>query len=108
VLFLATTGRRSGQLRRNGLYFIEDGGTYVVVASNAGAKAEPAWWLNLQANPEAVVELRGRSTPVRARRATAVEQAGLWPEFVRRDGTFAEYEQATSRQVAVVILEPRD
>ena len=108
ILFLATIGHRSGQPRRNGLYFIEDGATYVVVASNAGAEAEPAWWLNLQANPEAVVELRGRSTPVRPRRATAEERARLWPEFVRRDGTFAEYEQATSRQIAVVILEPRD
>ena len=106
VLFLTTTGRRSGQPRRNGLYFIEDGATYVVVSSNAGAAAEPAWWLNLRANPEAVVELRGRATPVRARRATAEEQARLWPEFVRRDSTFVEYEQATSRQIAVAILEP--
>ena len=106
VLFLTTTGHRTGDPRRNGLYFVEDGSTYVVVASNAGANIEPAWWRNLQANPEATVELRGRATQVRARPATSDERARLWPEFVRRDRTFSEYERATTRQIPVVILEP--
>jgi hypothetical protein len=63
--------------------------------------------LNLQANPAAVVELRGRLIPVRARQAGDEESAPLWAEFARRDRTFAEYEHATTRQIAVVVLEPR-
>jgi F420H(2)-dependent quinone reductase len=106
VLFLTTTGHRTGHARRNGLYFIEDGRRLVVASSNAGDAAEPAWWLNLQANPEASVDLRGHASPVRARRATSEEQARLWPEFVRRDATFAEYERAAARPIALVILEP--
>jgi deazaflavin-dependent oxidoreductase (nitroreductase family) len=106
VLFLTTTGRRSGEPRRNGLYFIEDGRRFVVASSNAGAPSEPAWWLNLQANPVATVELGGRAVPVRARQATLEEQTRLWPEFVRRDATFAEYERAANRPIAVVILNP--
>jgi len=107
VLFLTTTGHRTGQPRRNGLYFVEDGPTYVVVASNAGAGVEPAWWRNLQAKPEGTVELGGRATQVRARPATPDENERLWPEFVRRDRTFSEYQRATTRSIPVVILEPR-
>jgi len=106
VLFLTTTGHRTGEPRRNGLYFVEDGTAFVVAASNAGSLREPAWWLNLQADPAARIDLRGQSVAVRARRATAAEQARLWPEFVRRDPTFAEYERAASRPIAVVLLEP--
>ena len=104
VLFLTTTGRRSGEPRRNGLFFVESGQDLVVVASNAGAAADPGWWLNLRANPAAIVELRGRSIPVRAREAADDERAPLWAEFVRRDQKFAEYEQATGRRIAVVVL----
>ena len=106
VLFLTTTGRRTGDPRRNGLYFVEDGPAYVVVASNAGAGFEPAWWRNLQARPEAIVELGGRATQVQARPATPDERARLWLEFVRRDRTFSEYERATTRQIPVMVLEP--
>jgi deazaflavin-dependent oxidoreductase (nitroreductase family) len=107
VLFLTTIGHQSGKARRTALYFVQDGPRFVVASSNAGAEAEPAWWRNLQAHPEAIVDLRGRGIPVRARQAAPEEQARLWPEFVRRDGTFAEYERATAREIAVVILEPR-
>ncbi len=106
TLFLTTTGRRSGQPRRNGLYYVEDGSSFVVVASNAGADADPAWWLNLQASPEATVEIGRRSTRVRARPASDAERNRLWPELVRRHRTFEAYTRVTSRPIPVVILEP--
>jgi deazaflavin-dependent oxidoreductase (nitroreductase family) len=108
MLFMRTTGRRNGQPRRTGLNFIEDGPNLVVVASNAGADRDPGWWRNLQAQPEAIVELERRDRPVRARRATEAERARLWPEVVRRDRTYDEYARATSRPIPVVILEPRE
>jgi deazaflavin-dependent oxidoreductase (nitroreductase family) len=106
TLFLTTIGRRSGQPRRNAIYFIEDGSSFVVVASNAGADADPAWWRNLQATPEATVELGRQVIRVRARVATEAERERLWPELVRRHATFADYVRATSRPIPVVILAP--
>jgi F420H(2)-dependent quinone reductase len=105
TLFLTTTGWRSGKPRRNALYFVADGGSFVVVASNAGAGVDPAWWRNLQAMPDATVELERRSTRVRARLASDEERARLWPELVRRHPTFDDYTRATSRAIPVVILE---
>ena len=63
TLFLHTVGRTSGEPRRNGLYYLEDGPNLVVVASNAGDDRDPAWWRNLQARPEAEVEIGASATP---------------------------------------------
>jgi deazaflavin-dependent oxidoreductase (nitroreductase family) len=106
TLFLTTIGRRSGQPRRNAVYFVEDGSSFVVVASNAGADADPAWWRNLQVTPEATVELGRRVIRVRARVAMEAERERLWPELVRRYSTFADYVRARSRPIPVVILAP--
>ena len=67
TLFLHTVGRKSGQARTNGLFYVVAGADLVVVASNAGADTDPAWWLNLRARPEAHVEIAGERRPVRAR-----------------------------------------
>jgi F420H(2)-dependent quinone reductase len=107
TLFLTSTGRTSGQPRRNALYYVEDGPSFVVVAANAGADKDPAWWLNLQANPEAVVEIEGQRHAVKARAASIDEHARLWPRFSRVGTQFEEYRQGTTRQLPIVILELR-
>jgi F420H(2)-dependent quinone reductase len=107
TLFLGSTGHASGQPRRNGLYYVEDGPNLVVVASNAGAAVDPAWWRNLQAQPDADVEIAGQHQAVHARPATPEEQARLWPRFVRGSAMFNEYQANTTRRLPVVILEPR-
>jgi F420H(2)-dependent quinone reductase len=107
TLFVISTGRTSGQPRRNPVYYVEEGPNLIVVASNAGAAADPAWWQNLQAQPDAEVEIAGQRHSVRARPAMPEEQARLWPRFVRGSATFNEYQANTERKLAVVILEPR-
>lgn len=107
TLFVMSTGRTSGQPRRNPVYYVEEGPNLVVVASNAGAATDPAWWQNLQAQPDAGVEIGGERRDVRARAATPEEQARLWPRFVRGSATFNEYQANTARKLPVVILEPR-
>lgn len=107
TLFLLTTGRTSGQVRRNALYYIEDGPNLVVVASNAGADTDPSWWLNLQARPDAEVELGTDRRRVRARAATVDEHDRLWPRFVLASPAYDEYRRAASRPIPVVVLEPR-
>jgi deazaflavin-dependent oxidoreductase (nitroreductase family) len=107
TLFLRTVGRTSGQRRRNGLYYVEDGPNLVIVASNAGGDQDPAWWRNLQARPDAEVELGRTVRRVRARQATIGEAGPLYERFVAAIPTYDEYRRRTSRPIPVVILEPR-
>jgi deazaflavin-dependent oxidoreductase (nitroreductase family) len=107
TLFLLSTGRTSGQVRRNALYYVEDGPNLVVVASNIGADLDPSWWLNLQARPDAEVELGVDRRAVRARAATADERERLWPRFVAAFPAYNEYRRKTSRPIPLVILESR-
>jgi F420H(2)-dependent quinone reductase len=105
TLFLTTTGRTSGKPRGTAVFYLEDAGRLVVVASNAGADRDPAWWRNLQANPRATVDLAGEQVAVRARRASADEANRLWPRFMAVNPNFAAYRERANRDVAVVVLE---
>ena len=110
MLRLRTVGRRSGTPRVAIVGFIEDGPNLVTPAMNGWADPEPAWWLNLQANPEATVELPdGSSRAVTARAAVGDERPRLWATFVGlRSSAFSDANAATrSRETALVILEPR-
>jgi deazaflavin-dependent oxidoreductase (nitroreductase family) len=106
TLFLTSTGRKSGQVRRNALFYLDDGPNLIVVASNAGAEVDPSWWLNLQAQPDAEVEIGVDRRPVRARAATAEERARLWPRVVAASPGYDEYRRMTSREIPLVLLEP--
>ena len=106
TLFLVSTGRKTGATRRNALFYLEDGASFVVVPSNAGAEEDPAWWKNVQATPDAAVELGPRTIPIRARRADPGETARLWPLLVAANPGYATYQATTARDIPVVILEP--
>ena len=106
VLLLVTTGRKSGQRRTTVLLYLEDGGRYVIVASNGGTATHPMWWLNLQADPEAMVEVGGRKTHVRATEARGEEKAHLWQRLVRMYPSYEDYQKMTDREIPVAILEP--
>jgi F420H(2)-dependent quinone reductase len=108
TLFLLSTGRKSGKVRRNGLYYIEDGPNFVVVASNAGENVDPQWWRNLKATPDAEVEMGTHRHAITARQATPEEAAALWPRLDAGYSGYAEYRtRAYRRTLPVVILEPR-
>ena len=78
-----------------------------MVASNAGDDRDPAWWRNLQAQPEAEVEIGATRRPVRARQATPEEAGPLYERFVAAIPTYDEYRRKVARPIPVVILEPR-
>jgi deazaflavin-dependent oxidoreductase (nitroreductase family) len=107
TLFLRTTGRKTGENRRNGLYYVEEGPNLVIVASNAGRNRDPSWWLNLQAHPDATVEMGTDVRRVHARQATPEEAARLYERFVDGLPQYADYRRRTTREIPVVILEPR-
>lgn len=107
VLLLTSTGRRSGQQRTAPVVFLADGERYVVIGSNAGNERTPAWSYNLQANPDAEIELRGAHKRVRARVAEGEERAELWRKVNAMYEGFDDYDAKTSRDIAVFVLEPR-
>ena len=107
VLLLTTIGRKSGQPQTAPLLYLEDGGTYVVVASKGGMSHHPLWFKNLEANPRVEIEVGHRKLPATARRATAEEKAALWPRLVKMYPSYADYQARTTRDIPVVILTPR-
>jgi deazaflavin-dependent oxidoreductase (nitroreductase family) len=107
VLLLITTGRKTGQRRTAPVVYLADGENMVVIGSNAGHTRTPAWSLNLQANPEAEVEVGRKKLPVRARVATGEERADLWRKHNEQYAGFDEYEARTDRDIALFVLEPR-
>lgn len=106
ICLLTTTGRRSGRRRCVPLLYVTDGDDLVVVASRGGMSRHPAWYLNLLADPEAVVEIGRRRVHVQARTANLSERARLWPLLVAVYGNFAAYQARTERELPVVVLSP--
>jgi F420H(2)-dependent quinone reductase len=107
LLVLRTTGRRSGRVRESPVLFVDKGDGYAVVASNAASQRPPAWWLNLQAQADCEAFVRRRWRPVRAREATEAESAALWPRLDAAYVGFEHYRSLATRQLPVVILDPR-
>lgn len=104
---LRTVGRRSGAERTAILGYFEDGPNLVTMAMNGWADPEPAWWLNLQAHPDTVVELADGPRAVHARAAGPDERPRLWARWAVYDKGLDAYAARRSRETAVVILEPR-
>ena len=104
---LTTVGRKSGKERQAILGYYEDGDDLVTLAMNGWASPEPAWWLNLQAQPDAVVEVAGARRPVRARAAEGEERERLWARWGEFGEGYEGYAARRDRETAVVVLEPR-
>ncbi|MDH3687500.1 MAG: nitroreductase family deazaflavin-dependent oxidoreductase [Myxococcales bacterium] len=105
-LLLEHVGRKTGAARKTPLLYIENGGRFLVAASNAGDPREPAWWLNLKSRPEAQVRLGRRTLAVKARAAEPEEQARLWPLLCESYSYFDRYRERAGRDIPVVLLEP--
>jgi deazaflavin-dependent oxidoreductase (nitroreductase family) len=108
VLELTTRGRKSGQPRSVMLTSpLQEGPALVVVASRGGDDRSPAWFHNLQANPDVEVRLQGRPRQrMRARVATASERERLWPLVTADHKNYADYQTKTAREIPLVLLEP--
>jgi len=105
-LVLHTTGRRSGKPRQTPLSYTTDGDAFVVIASDGGSPHDPDWYLNLQDQPAAEVEVGGRRRPVLAETVTGAERDRLWRQAVRSYGGYAGYQARTNREIPVVRLAP--
>lgn len=103
---LTTTGRRTGQERSVMIGYFEDGENLVTMAMNGWADDDPAWWLNLQAHPEATVDLADGRRTVRGRAAEGEERSRLWDRWREIGKNLDAYAALRSAETAVVILEP--
>jgi deazaflavin-dependent oxidoreductase (nitroreductase family) len=104
---LTTVGRRTGKERSAILGYLEDGENLVTMAMNGWSEGEPAWWLNLQANPETTVELPDGVRRVRGREAVGEERARLWERWKEMGDDLEGYSVRRPAGTAVVVLEPR-
>jgi deazaflavin-dependent oxidoreductase (nitroreductase family) len=106
TLLLTTTGRKSGKSLTLPLIFGHSADDYVVVASKGGAPAHPAWYLNLDANPEVQVQVKADRFKARAHTAQGEERAKLWRMMVGIYAPYEQYQTKTARQIPVVVLRP--
>jgi len=107
VLLLTAIGRRSGEPRTVPVVYLADGERKIVIGSNAGHVRTPAWSHNLQANPDAEVQIRGKRQLVRARVAAGEEREQLWHRVNEMYEGFDSYDANVDRDIAVFVLEPR-
>jgi F420H(2)-dependent quinone reductase len=107
ALHVTTIGRRSGQERSVIVGYVEDGPDLVALAMNGWDAGHPAWWLNLEARPDAVVRLAHQQPRrVRARPATGEERVRLWQRWVAVDPNLDAYAGRRSTETPVVVFEP--
>jgi len=105
LLILHTTGAKSGQERLAPVMYQAVGDDLAVFASKAGAPTHPDWYHNLLADPTATVEVGTDTYDVKARIAEGEERERIWSTQKERYPGFAGYEQATTREIPVVVLE---
>ena len=107
VLKLTTVGRKSGAKREVMLTSpLQIGDTWVIVASKGGDDDHPAWYLNLLAEPRVEVDIRGTRSVRTARVANADERASMWPTITATYTGYAGYQNRTSREIPLILLEP--
>ena len=107
ILLLTTTGRTSGEPRTTPLIHTTDGDRWVVIASQGGAPDHPDWYRNLQADPQATIEIPGEEVPVTATSAAGEERARLWSAMTESWPAYDDYQGKTEREIPVVVLARR-
>jgi deazaflavin-dependent oxidoreductase (nitroreductase family) len=106
-LMLTVKGRKTGQPREIALLYVPDGSDCLLVGSNWGGPGHPVWTVNLMANPDASVNIRGRSQDVHARLLTGEERAAAWPILTKTWPAYDNYQTRTTRELRVFRLTPR-
>ena len=109
ALVLTTVGRKTGAERATPVgYFPGPDGSWLIVASAAGAQGNPAWYYNLAAHPDQVqIEVGGQKIPVTAEQLHGPDREQAWQQIVAAVPRFAGYQQKTDREIPVIRLTPR-
>ena len=105
TLLLTTKGRKSGEPRELPLIYAPWEDAYLIVASKGGADEPPAWYLNLEADPVAEVQVWGDRFKAKARVATPEEKAEMWKTMTAEWPAYDEYQTKTDREIPIIVLE---
>jgi len=106
TLLLTTTGRKSGEPRHSPLLYQHIDGKYVIIGSKGGYPDHPAWYLNLQANPEVELQVGTKKLKARARTVSGAERQKLWDDAIVWWPPYVDYQKKTAREIPVVVLDP--
>jgi deazaflavin-dependent oxidoreductase (nitroreductase family) len=104
VLLLTTKGRRSGKERTVPLGFFEDGGAWVITASNAGFDVHPGWFFNLRSDSRVRVEVGGKISSAQAQIVDGEERVRLWNRLISQSPGYARYEKSTKRVIPLIAI----
>jgi deazaflavin-dependent oxidoreductase (nitroreductase family) len=107
ILLLTTTGHQSGEQRTTPLIHRVDGDRWVVVASKGGAREHPSWYKNLEASPDATIQVKDDQIPVRATSAQGDERRRLWSAMTEVWPPYDQYQQKTQREIPIVVFSRR-
>jgi deazaflavin-dependent oxidoreductase (nitroreductase family) len=108
TLLLSTKGRKSGETRVLPLIYGKHGDSHVVIASKGGTPKHPSWYLNLEADPECEIQVAHDHSQTVARIAKGEEREALWQQLATVYPPYDDYQAATSREIPVVVLDPRN
>ena len=108
VVIITNRGARSGKIRKTPVMRVEHDGSYAAIASQGGAPTHPRWYYNLRADPFVELQDGSRVQDMTAREVTGDERARWWERAVAAYPPYAEYQQRTTRQIPVFVLEPTD
>jgi deazaflavin-dependent oxidoreductase (nitroreductase family) len=108
VLILTTRGRKSGKIHVNPVGYFEHDGGYLVVASNAGRASNPAWYYNIQGNPNDVeIQVMDKKMKVTPQIILGAPRRPLYDWVVSQAPNFGDYEKKSTREIPLVLLKPR-
>ncbi len=106
VVIVTNLGASSGQVRKTPVMRVEHDGRYAMVASKGGAPEHPQWYYNVRANPLVEVQDGPATRDMIAREVSGAERDEWWKRAVAVYPPYAEYQQKTTREIPVFILEP--
>jgi deazaflavin-dependent oxidoreductase (nitroreductase family) len=106
VLLLTTTGRKSGKAYTTPLGVFDHPSGYLIVASNAGLPANPAWYYNLKSNPQVTVQVLDKVIPATADVLSGEARTLAWSQVIATAPSYADYEKKTTREIPLILLRP--
>jgi deazaflavin-dependent oxidoreductase (nitroreductase family) len=107
TLLLTTTGRKSGKAQSTPLIYSEQCKGFAVIASKGGAPTHPAWYLNLEANPDVEIQVGPKHYHARARTAGPEERAAIWADMLKLYPPYDRYQARAPREIPVVVFDPK-
>lgn len=106
ILLLTTKGRRTGEMHTTPLIFTQQGDAFSIIASKGGAPEHPAWYLNIQNDPNVKVQVKGDVYEAKARTAESPEREKIWADAIKVWPEYDGYQEKTDRKIPVVVLDP--